>query len=396
MTQISNIPAEAKQLQDWLVEIREHIHKNPEVGRTLPATADFVLQRLNEMGVEANAICESGIVANINGAKDGEQRTVLLRADMDALPVREQSGLPFASENGCMHACGHDMHASMLLGAARLIQMHRGDFAGTVRLVFQPDEEGFTGAKAMLSAGALGTPKPDAGLALHVHSGTPTDVVLAGSGTTMSGCTLFRITVHGKGCHGAMPETGVDPISIAAHIVLSIENINAREVSPLKPIVITFGSISGGHAPNVIPDSVILEGSIRAMDKQQQSDLLARISEIASGIAAAFKGSAETKELASAPPLINNPELVNTVTGYLKEILSENQVVCFEGGGMGSEDFASYTYEIPCAYLLLGAGSSEEDSAYGRPMHNEKVVFNEAVLSQGAMMLAYSALRLLS
>ena len=171
---------------------------------------------------------------------------------MDALCVTEQTGLDFASANGCMHACGHDMHAAMLLGAAKLLREYQGELNGTVKLVFQPDEEGFTGAKAMLSAGVLKDPAPQAGFALHVNSGTPSGLVLCGRGTFMAGCMLFRITVNGVGCHGAMPEKGVDPLNIASHIYLSLQEIISREIGAKTPAVVTIGRMTGGEAPNII------------------------------------------------------------------------------------------------------------------------------------------------
>ena len=211
----------AKNIQQELTEIRRTLHQNPEVGPFLPQTKAFVRKKLEEYGYEPKEICESGIVATVQGEKPG--KTILLRADMDALSIKEEAPVSFASCNHAMHACGHDMHATMLLGAAKLLMENRHEIKGTVKLVFQPDEEGFTGAKSMLKAGVLEEPHVDAGMALHVNSGTPSGMILCGQGTCMAGCTLFQITVKGTGCHGAMPETGVDPINIAAHIYLSLQ-----------------------------------------------------------------------------------------------------------------------------------------------------------------------------
>ena len=238
--------------------------------------------------------------------------------------------------------------------------------------MFQPDEEGFTGAKTMLAAGVLRDPAPQAAMALHVNSGTPSGLVLCGKGTFMAGCTLFRITVQGVGCHGAMPEKGVDPINIAAHIYLALQELSARELPAKVPAVVTVGRFCAGEAPNIIPGTAVLEGTIRTFDREVTARLMARIGEIADLTARAFRGSAAVEEIASAPPLRNDPALME---------------------GMGSEDFASYTYELPCAYLLLGAGTEQEDPLYGKPMHNQKVVFNEAILPKGAALLAYCAAR---
>lgn len=295
---------EAGQLKEELINIRRHIHRCPEAGPVLPKTKAFVMDKLKEYGYEPEEICESGIVAAIEGAKPG--KTFLLRADMDALAIKEEAPVSFASDNHFMHACGHDMHTTMLLGAARLLKQHQKEISGTIKLVFQPDEEGFTGAKSMLKAGVLENPAVDAGMALHVNSGTPSGMVLCGLGTCMAGCTLFRIQVKGKGCHGAMPETGVDPINIAAHIYLSLQEIIAREVTPTKPAVVTIGKFVGGKAPNIIPEEVVLEGTIRTLDRDLSAQIYKRIEEISSQTAALFRGQATVTEIASAPPLHND------------------------------------------------------------------------------------------
>ena len=220
---------QANLMKEEIIGYRRTIHSNPEVGQELPKTKKYVMDKLVEFGYSPEEICESGIVATIKGNKPG--KTFLLRADMDALPIAEKTSCDFKSTNGCMHACGHDMHTAMLLGAARLLKENQDEIEGTIKLVFQPDEEGFTGSKKMIKAGVLENPKVDAALAMHVHSGTPSNVVLCGLGTSIAGCNRFRIVVKGKGCHGAMPETGIDPINIAAHIYLAIQTILTREIS---------------------------------------------------------------------------------------------------------------------------------------------------------------------
>ena len=381
----------ARALKNEIIDMRRTIHQNPEAGKSLPRTKEFVLKKLKEFGYEPREICESGIVAKITGPKPG--KVFLLRADMDGLVIQEKAGVSFRSENGRMHACGHDMHTAMLLGAARLLKQYQNQIKGTVKLVFQPDEEGFTGAKSMLAAGVLENPKVDAGMALHVNSGTPTGMVLCGSGTCMAGCTLFRIRVKGTGCHGAMPETGVDPINIAAHIYLALQEITSREIGAREPAVVTIGKFSGGDAPNIIPQEVIMEGTIRTMNRDLSAHILTRISEIAAGTAALFRGEASVTEIASAPPLKNDPDMIEELAGYVRKLTDEKKVIVFREGGMGSEDFASYTYEIPCAYLLLGAGTAQEDPLFGKPMHNECVVFNEAILPLGAAIHTWCAIR---
>ena len=387
-----NYLEEAEQLLAELKKIRRHIHSCPEAGSALPETKAFVIEKLREYGYDPAEICESGIVAVLRGGKaSADSKTILLRADMDALAIKEEAPVDFASHNGFMHACGHDMHATMLLGAAKLLKAHERELKGNVKFVFQPDEEGFTGAKTMLTAGVLENPKVDAGMALHVNSGTPSGMFLCGQGVCMAGCTLFRIKVKGTGCHGAMPETGVDPINIAAHIYLSLQEIVAREITPTSPVALTIGKFDGGKAPNIIPEEVVMEGTIRTMDRDLSANIFKRIEEISAQTAALFRGSAEVTEAASAPPLLNDKELVKEMAGYIKEITDPSKVYLFEQGGMGSEDFASYTYEIPCSYLLLGAGTPQENPLFGKPMHNDHVVFNEDIMPLGSAALATCA-----
>ena len=394
ITDTKTLLAEAQALVPQLLADRRTLHRDPEAGPSLPRTAGYVAQRLTELGY-APRMTAGGVTADITGADTG--RCVLLRADMDALRVREATGLDFQSENGAMHACGHDMHTAMLLGAAALLKRRQADLQGTVRLVFQPDEEGFTGAKAMLAAGVLKeTPVPGAALALHVNSGTPSGMVLCGKGTFMAGCTLFRITVRGTGCHGAMPEKGVDPINIAAHIYLSLQELVAREIPAKKPAVVTVGRFQAGQAPNIIPEEAVLEGTIRTFDRDLSASLLERIRVIAESTAAAFRGSAQVEEMASAPPLVNDPDLTEQAACWAEALAGKEKVYRLGQGGMGSEDFASFTYELPCAYLLLGAGTAQEDPRYGKPMHNEAVVFNEEILPLGAALHTLFALETLA
>ena len=382
---------EANSISGEIIFDRRRLHSCPETGAKLPNTKEYVIKRLTDMGYKPREICESGIVAEISGKNSG--KCVLLRADMDALKISEATELDFKSQNGNMHACGHDMHTAMLLGAAKILSDNKDRLNGTVKLVFQPDEEGFTGAKAMIKAGVLENPKPQIGFALHVNSGTPSGLVICGRGTFMAGCTLFRIKINGVGCHGAMPETGVDPINIAAHIYLALQEITAREIGAKNPAVVTIGKFCGGDAPNIIPQEVIMEGTIRTFDRDITAQILSRIEQIAKCTAEAFRGKAEICELASAPPLVNDPELTNQMAEYAKELFGDDSVILPDSGGMGSEDFASYTYELPCAYLLLGAGTSQENELYGKPMHNEKVVFNEDILAKGAALHAYCAMK---
>ena len=387
---MNKILEQAQSIKNNIIEYRRVIHENPEVGDNLPKTKAYVMEKLREFGYEPKEICESGIVATIEGSKPG--KTFLLRADMDALPMSEETTYEFKSTNGNMHSCGHDMHTAMLLGAAQILKQNQDQIEGTVKLVFQPDEEGFTGAKKMIKAGVLQNPNVDAALAMHVNSGTPSNLVVAGKGTSIGGCFRFRIVVKGTGCHGAMPETGVDPINIAHHIYSALQTILVREIPATKPAVITIGKFVAGDAPNIIPGEAIMEGTLRYLDKEMGDFMIERMNEIVTSTAKTLRGEAELIELSSVPPLTNDNELLGEVTEYVKDIVGQQGVFVFEGGGMGSEDFASYSYEVPSLYLILGAGSTQENELYGVPMHNPKVVFNEDILPIGAAIHAYSAI----
>ena len=341
---------QAQSIKEQIIAVRREIHSNPEVGAKLPKTKAFVIGKLREMGYEPEEICESGIVATIKGNKPG--KTFLLRADMDALPMEEATNCDFKATNGAMHSCGHDMHTAMLLGAAKLLKQNQDLIEGTVKLVFQPDEEGFTGAKKMIGAGVLKNPDVDAAMAMHVNSGTPSNLVVCGLGTSIGGCFRFRIVVKGTGCHGAMPETGVDPINIAHHIYSGLQTILVREIPAVKPAVITIGKFVGGDAPNIIPGEVVMEGTFRYLDKEMGDFVIGRMNEIVTSTAKIFRGEAELIELSSVPPLTNNNDLAHEITGYIKDIVGEQAVMLFESGGMGSEDFASYSYEVPSLYII--------------------------------------------
>ena len=387
---MNKIMEQAIAIKDDIISYRRTIHANPEVGTELPMTKKFVMDKLREFGYEPKEICESGIVATIEGSKPG--KTFLLRADMDALPMAEGADVDFKATNGAMHSCGHDMHTAMLLGAARLLKQNQDEIEGTVKLVFQPDEEGFTGAKKVIEAGVLENPKVDAAMACHVNSGTPSNMVVCGLGTSIGGCFRFRIVVKGTGCHGAMPENGVDPINIAHHIYGGLQTILTREIPAVKPAVITIGKFAGGDAPNIIPNEVVMEGTFRYLDKEMGDFVIERMNEIVTSTAKTFRGEAELIELSSVPPLTNDNDMAHEITGYMKDIVGEQAVMLFEQGGMGSEDFASFSYEVPSLYFILGAGAKFENPAFGLPMHNECVVFNEDVLPTGAALHTYGAI----
>lgn len=388
---MQKIYEQAQLLQEELVTIRRELHRNPEVGRQLPQTKDFIMRKLKEYGYNPCEVANSSIVASIKGSKKG--KTILLRADMDALQLKEETSLEFQSTNGAMHGCGHDFHAAMLLGAAKLLKDNQDHIHGQVKLLFQEDEEGFTGAKAVIHDGVLDNPKVDSAIALHVNSGTPSHMVLCGLGHFMAGCTLFRIEVNGVGSHGAMPEKSIDPINVATHIYLSLQAIIAREVASQDPCVLTIGKFQAGAAPNIIPHQAIMEGTIRYKNKETGERVYQRIKEITEMCAASFHATASLHLLASAPPLINNDDMIYELSDYIKSFCQNEQVMVIPQGGMGSEDFAAFSEKIPVAYLLLGAGSKQENTKYGEPMHNPHVIFNEDILCQGSAIFTICAIQ---
>ena len=387
---MDNFAERAQGLKDELVEIRRHIHQNPEVGRDLPATREFVMKKLTEFGYEPQLVAGIGVVAYAGGRKPG--KTFLLRSDMDALPIKEMTDYPFKATNDHMHACGHDMHTAMLLGGAKLLKEYEDEIEGTVKLLFQPDEEGFTGAKSMIEAGILENPKVDAAMAFHVKSEAPSNLIVYGKGKNISSCIRFRITVQGVGCHGAMPETGVDPIYIAAHIFLALQEIKTREIAATEPLVLTIGKFAGGATPNVIPDQVVMEGTIRTYSNEVGETVMKRMDDMVQATASMFRGSAKLEELSSVPALTNDAAVADEIAGYLKEILPAESIVNIDSKGMGSEDFASIAAEVPSVYFIIGAGTKEQDPGFGYPMHHPKVKFNEDILVTGAASHAYSAI----
>lgn len=381
---------QARQIEEEMIKNRRNLHRNAEVGDSLPVTTAFVMKKLREYGYEPEEICESGVVAAISGDKPG--KVMVLRADMDALPITEETDLEFKSENGCMHACGHDIHTAMLLGAAKLLKENQGKIHGAVKLVFQPNEEGFAGAKKMLAAGVLKNPEVDAAMALHVSTGTKTGMIQCSKGVTLAGCIQFKIRVTGTGAHGAMPETGVDPINIAAHVYLSLQEILAREIASSENIVMTIGRFQAGERPNIIPGEAVMEGTIRSTNRELGEYAFRRIGEIAASTAAAFRGSAEVTEEVSVPPLVNDSDMMDEMSGYISQLHGDAFVYDPGKPVMASEDFASYTYEVPCTYMTVGAGSKEESPEYGRPMHNSRIIFNEEMMAYGASALVYCVL----
>ena len=393
---------EAAELRDCISRERRALHQNPETGFDISATLSFVKSELLDMGLQPMDCGKAGVVALVGGKKPG--KVFLLRADMDALPITEEADVDFASQNGKMHACGHDMHTAMLLGAARLLKAHEDEIAGTVKLMFQPAEELFEGSHDMIQAGLLEHPKVDAALMIHVMAGMPFPagtVIVSAPGVSAPAADYFEIKVQGKGCHGSMPNTGVDPLTAAAHILIAIQEIHARELAMDDRAVLTIGTMNAGTAANVIPDSVTMGGSIRTFDEQTRAFIKQRLAEISEGIARSFRGEASVSFGSGCPTLVNDRDLSVCCEQYVKDLLGSGKAFsvaelnAMSGGGSsksaGSEDFAYVSQEVPSIMLALASGQPEK--GYGYPQHHPMVKFDEDALPVGSAVYAYTALR---
>lgn len=388
---------EASELKDLLVDYRRFLHQNPELGLDLPVTTKFVKDKLREMGYDPKDCGKSGIVATVGGKNPG--KVFLLRGDMDALPVKEETDLEFKSTNGNMHACGHDFHTTMLLGAAKILKEHEDDIQGTVKLMFQPGEETLEGAKAMIEAGVLENPKVDAAMMMHVMTAFPLPsgiVLMPNVGPFSAASDWFEIHVQGKGGHGAMPDTTIDPINIASHIHQSLQAINSRELPPSQTAVVTVGKFSAGSTANVIPDTAELHGTIRTFDPEIRKFIKERVKSISELTAKTFRASAEGKIIDGCPSVINDKAVVETANNILEDLLDENQLIytesLMEGGKMaGSEDFGFVSELVPSLFLGLTAGNSKD--GYEHPQHHPKAKFDESILPIGASVYSYVALK---
>ena len=400
--QAEKLLAEAEALQPQLQKWRRTIHRNPEIGFDLPKTRALVKQALTEMGYQPQDCGKAGILALAGGKRPG--KTILLRGDMDALPIFEESCEVFASEiPGRMHGCGHDMHTAMMLGAARLLKAHEDELEGTVKLEFQPAEEIFQGSPDMLAHGLLEDPHVDAAVMFHVLGGMPLplgEVLVPGGGITMASCEQYHIVVHGKGGHGSMPENCIDPITAAAHIHIALQEINARELSQNDFGVLTTGRFAAGAASNVIPDTAEMWGTIRTTDPENQSGALIkqRMTEIAQGVAAAFRCTAEVTFSDFCPCMVVDETLSKDAFGYLSEMLGQGvmDMTALTGGkpGGGSEDFAFVSHEVPTVSLFLACGGPAQGCRYSQ--HHPKVRFDDSVLYKGSAAYGYVAMRWLA
>ena len=379
---------------------RHALHAHPGTGFDIGYAVQYVTRRLTEMGYAPQPCGRAGVTATVGQGG----RTFLLRADMDALPVQEASGVDFASEvPGKMHACGHDMHTAMLLEAARLLKQHESELQGTVKLMFQPAEEIFEGSADMIAAGVL--QGVDAALMIHVTAAmpfAPGTVIACDGGVSAPACDIFDVTVQGKGCHGSMPNQGIDPIAAACAMVTALQELPAREFAISDEAVLTVGYLNAGNTNNVIPDTARFGGTLRTFDEELRANVKKRMQEMVQGIGAAYRTGVELVWPSSCPTLLNNADLAACIPGYLRELLGEQG--CFTAGqlaamagpgkpqkGTGSEDFACVSQKVPSLMLALAAGRPQDGYCY--PQHHPQVRFDEACLPAGAAVYAYAAAR---
>ena len=377
----------AVELKQETIDNRRYFHTNAEVGLDMPKAKAYVMQKLKEYGLEPQD-CGYGVTAAL-GKGD---KCILLRADMDALPMPEESGEPFACPTGTeAHACGHDFHAAMLLTAAKMLKETEADLKGKVKFMFQPAEETFEGGKNMVENGIL--EGVDAALAYHVSPGKmPVGLFMYNNKNTMMfSVNGFKITIRGKGGHGAYPHTSIDPINIGVHIHLALQELIAREANPEKSCVLTIGQFSSGTVANIIPETAIMQGTLRTNDPAEREKLVRRLKEVVTKVAQVYNGTAEIEMISDVPPLICDPAFTTEMVGYMKELpipgLTEYPGVV----ASASEDFAVIAEKVPSAFMYLSAGYLDERGAYGA--HNPKAQFNEDVCPIGAACLAHCAVR---
>ncbi len=388
MTQI-DIRMDANSLRGELVAWRRDFHRHPELALQEHRSAGIIAEELRGLGYEVETeVADTGVVGLLQGSESGP--VVMARFDMDALAVLEENETDYASENqGVMHACGHDGHMAIGLGVATLMARYRERLPGTVKLVFQPGEEGARGAPLMVEAGVLENPRPDVVLAAHIWNELPVGTVDVTPGGVMAAADKWVCRVQGRGGHGAMPHLAVDPIVAASHIVTGLQTVVSRCVSPLETAVVTVGSFRGGDAFNVIPDYVDLSGTIRTYDEHVRGDVVRRMRQVIEQVAAAHGASADLQVEHLTPAVVNDPEVVRRVRAAAEAVVGA-EVVTSGQRTMGSEDAAYFTREVPGCYFFLGSANPEK--GLDAPHHNPRFDFDEDVLPAGAAVITAAIL----
>ena len=389
---MNNLLLEAQELFEYLRDLRRDFHRHPELGFQEVRTAGVAASELRRLDMEVTTgVGKTGVVGLLEGGKPGP--VILLRFDMDALPIHEETGAGYASQNlGVMHACGHDGHTAIGLTVARMLEAHREDLAGTVKFVFQPAEEGLGGAESMIADGVLEDPRPEMALALHLWNDKPLGWLGITPGPAMAASERFLVRLIGRGGHGASPHLTIDPVLAGAHVVTALQSIVARNVNPQMAAVITVTSLEGGEAFNVIPESVGLKGTIRSYDPGVRRLVLKRFEEVVTDVARGFGCRAEIEIWRVTPAVVNDRELAGRVAEVAARLLPDAQIDQNERT-MGSEDMAYMMETIPGCYFFVG--SANPARGLDAPHHNPRFDFDEEALPRAAGLMAAAAVELL-
>lgn len=387
-----NLLNEAKNLQQYASQMRRDFHMHPELGFQEQRTSSIIATELKSLGMEVQTgIGKTGVVGMLYGAKPG--KVVMLRFDMDALPIQEQTGAEYASINpGVMHACGHDGHVAVGLTVAKLLSQHQADLKGSVKFVFQPAEEGLGGAEGMIADRVLESPRPDVCFGAHLWNEKPLGWAAISGGAMMAGSEVFSIQLTGKGGHGALPNTTIDPVVAAAQIISSVQNIVSRNVSPLDIAVVSVTSIKTGDAFNVIPQTVELRGTIRTFEPAVREIVLRRFKEIVSGVGSALGCQVEIDLQPLTPALVNDTHIAQTITEISQRDFPELDVAT-SFKTMVSEDMAFFLQQVPGVFFMVGSANPARGLDFGH--HHPRFDFDEAVLSVAASLVANAAMHYL-
>lgn len=373
---------EAKDIKEELITIRRDIHEHPELGFEVLRTSQIVKEFLTKEGIPFSSFAKTGVCGLIKGEKEGENKVIALRADMDALPIQDKKKCSYSSKvAGKMHACGHDGHTAILLGAAKILNKYKKSFQGEIKLIFEPAEETTGGAPIMIKEGVLENPRVDMIVGLHVTEDLDSGKIKIKKGASNAASNPFIIKIKGSGGHGAHPEDTVDPIVVAANVVTAIQTIVSREMSPLAPAVITVGSIHGGTAQNIIPEEVVLSGVIRTITNEDRIYCTERLEKLVRGICTAFRTRAEVLIEDGYPCLYNEDAAVDRVRGSAEDILGKENVVEQQNPSMGVESFAYFAQERPAAFYFLGTRNNAKNTE--KPAHSNLFDIDEEALPLG-------------
>ena len=382
---MADIKALAHEVFPYVVEMRRDFHRNPEPSFEEFRTTDRIAEELDKMGIPYRRFEPSGLVGDIVGGKPG--KCIFLRADIDALSVKEESGVEFASEReGFMHACGHDTHAAMLLGAAKVLNSIKDELCGSVKVLFQPAEELAMGAKHIIAQGAI--EGADAGFGMHIFAQQPVGQLGITSGVIHPAADYYKLDVHGVTSHGALPDEGVDATVAAAAIVMNLQTISSREFSPLEPVVVTVGTLHSGQRFNVISNHAELEGTVRLFNEELHQKIPGMMARIAENTAAAFRCTAELDYQFKSDMLVNDEAMTELARGAALKVAGEEHIAPIRRS-MGGEDFSAYTHIVPCAFVALGGGGEA-------PQHSEKFCIDESAFETGVAMYAQVAVDFLN